>query len=87
MVEIKMPKISAIANPLKIGSSTMKKAPMIAARAVSVIGRAHCDRLDYGFFELHTIGYLLIDKIHQLDRVAYDNPRLRRKAWPAGVPR
>ena len=35
-----MPKISAIASPLNIGSSRMKKAPMIAAAAVSVIGRA-----------------------------------------------
>ena len=35
-----MPKISDTANPLKIGSSSMKNAPSIAASAVSTIGLA-----------------------------------------------
>ena len=35
-----MPKISEIARPLKIGSSRMKKAPIMAARPVSAIGCA-----------------------------------------------
>ena len=35
-----MPNISDIARPLKIGSSRMKKAPIIAASAVSMIGFA-----------------------------------------------
>src|SRR3989304_4543187 len=35
-----MPKMRAIASPLKIGSSRMKVAPSIAARAVSAIGLA-----------------------------------------------
>ena len=35
-----MPKISETARPLKIGSSRMKKAPIMAARPVSTIGLA-----------------------------------------------
>ena len=38
--ETRMPKISAIARPLKIGSSKMKNAPSIAARPVRIIGLA-----------------------------------------------
>ena len=39
-VETRMPKISEIASPLKIGSSRMKNAPIIAARPVSAMGCA-----------------------------------------------
>ena len=39
-VETRMPKISDTARPLKIGSSRMKKAPIIAASPVSAIGWA-----------------------------------------------
>ena len=35
-----MPKISEIASPLKMGSSRMKNAPSIAAKAVRMIGCA-----------------------------------------------
>ena len=35
-----MPKISAMARPLKIGSSRMKKAPIVAASPVSTMGCA-----------------------------------------------
>jgi hypothetical protein len=37
-VDTKIPKINEIAKPLKIGSSSMKKAPSIAANPVKAIG-------------------------------------------------
>jgi len=40
MVEIKIPNIKLMANPLKIGSSIMNNAPIIAANAVNIIGFA-----------------------------------------------
>ncbi len=40
MVETKIPKIRAMARPLKMGSSRMKKAPIMAASPVSTMGLA-----------------------------------------------
>lgn len=37
-VETKMPKMSEMAKPLKMGSSKMKKAPIMAASPVSTMG-------------------------------------------------
>ena len=80
-VETKMPKISEIASPLKIGSSRMKVAPIIAASAVSAMGLARiAPGAHHRVLKTAARTQLGVDEVHQQNGIAHDDAGQRDHA-------